>query len=111
MISTKPLSLNADLSIRDNLDLDSNRTEESDLHPEKHLSRAGLIKIVIVISASVEILCEYCVLRYGRLTSLIFESGSKSSQIESCAGYREHDPNLTNISRLIGPMPRSRRPQ
>jgi hypothetical protein len=38
MISTKPVSLNAHLSIRDNLDPDSNLTEESDLHLEKHLS-------------------------------------------------------------------------
>jgi hypothetical protein len=35
MISTKPVSRNASASIRDNLDPDSNVTEESDLHSEK----------------------------------------------------------------------------
>jgi hypothetical protein len=38
MISTKPVSLNADPSIRDNLEPDSNVTEESDLLQEKHSS-------------------------------------------------------------------------
>jgi hypothetical protein len=36
MISTKPVPRNAFFLIRDNLDPDSNRTEESDPHPEKH---------------------------------------------------------------------------
>jgi hypothetical protein len=36
MISTKPVPLNALISIRDNLDPDSNLTEESDLHSQKH---------------------------------------------------------------------------
>jgi hypothetical protein len=38
MISINPVSPNARPSIRDNLDLDSNLTEESDLHSEKHFS-------------------------------------------------------------------------
>jgi hypothetical protein len=38
MISNKSVSLNANISIRDNLDPDSNVTEESDLHLLKHLS-------------------------------------------------------------------------
>jgi hypothetical protein len=38
MISTKPIPQNAHGPIRDNLDLDSNVTEQSDPHPEKHLS-------------------------------------------------------------------------
>jgi hypothetical protein len=38
MISITPLQLNASFSIRDNLDPDSNVTEESDRHSEKHLS-------------------------------------------------------------------------
>jgi hypothetical protein len=38
MISTTRVPKNASISIRDNLDPDSNVTEESDLHPEKHLS-------------------------------------------------------------------------
>jgi hypothetical protein len=37
MILTKTVSLNAYPSIRDNLDHDSNVTDESDLHKEKHL--------------------------------------------------------------------------
>jgi hypothetical protein len=36
-ISTNSVSLNAYPSIRDNIDHDSNVTEESDLHFEKHL--------------------------------------------------------------------------
>jgi hypothetical protein len=35
MISTKPVPKNAPLSIRDNLDRDSNGIEESDLRQEK----------------------------------------------------------------------------
>jgi hypothetical protein len=35
MISIKPVLLNASNSIRDNLEPDSNETEESDLHSEK----------------------------------------------------------------------------
>jgi hypothetical protein len=38
MISNKSVLMNAPVSIRDNLDPDSNVTEESDLHQEKHLS-------------------------------------------------------------------------
>jgi hypothetical protein len=36
IIATKPVPQNALFPIRDNLDLDSNITEESDLQPEKH---------------------------------------------------------------------------
>jgi hypothetical protein len=36
MISTKSISRNDSFSIRENLDPDSNRTDESDLHSEKH---------------------------------------------------------------------------
>jgi hypothetical protein len=36
MISIKPVSSNAFSSVRDNLDPDSNLTEESDLHLEKY---------------------------------------------------------------------------
>jgi hypothetical protein len=38
IISTKPVSLNAWLSIRDNLVPDSNVTKKSDLHQEKQFS-------------------------------------------------------------------------
>jgi hypothetical protein len=38
MISIKPLPKNAPSPICDNLDPDSNVTEESDLHPAKQLS-------------------------------------------------------------------------
>jgi hypothetical protein len=38
MISIKKVPMNAFFPIRDNLDADSNVTEESDLHPEKHLT-------------------------------------------------------------------------
>jgi hypothetical protein len=38
MILTKPILKNASFSIRDNLDLDSNVTEESELQKEKHSS-------------------------------------------------------------------------
>jgi hypothetical protein len=38
MISNKIVPMNAYFSIRDNLDPDSNVTEESDLHSEKHPS-------------------------------------------------------------------------
>jgi hypothetical protein len=38
MISTRTVPTNAKLLIRDNLDPDSNVTEESDLHPEKQFS-------------------------------------------------------------------------
>jgi hypothetical protein len=38
MISIKPVRKNANASIRDNLDLDSNVTEESDPHSMKHFS-------------------------------------------------------------------------
>jgi hypothetical protein len=38
MISIKPVRKNANSSIRDNLDSDSNVTEESDPHSEKHLA-------------------------------------------------------------------------
>jgi hypothetical protein len=38
MISAKPVSLNACFSIRDNLQFDSNRSDESELHQGKHLS-------------------------------------------------------------------------
>jgi hypothetical protein len=38
MISTKQVFWNAHFSIRDNLDSDSNVTEESDLHSEKQHS-------------------------------------------------------------------------
>jgi hypothetical protein len=38
MISIKPVPANAHPSIRDNFDPDSNRTDESDLHPEKQLA-------------------------------------------------------------------------
>jgi hypothetical protein len=38
MISTKPVRVNAHFSIRDNLKLDSNVTEESDPHEEKRFA-------------------------------------------------------------------------
>jgi hypothetical protein len=38
MISIKPVQPNACFSIRDNIDPDSNVTEESDLHQQKHPS-------------------------------------------------------------------------
>jgi hypothetical protein len=38
MTSTKPVRKNASYSIRDNLDLDSNITEESDRHSQKQNS-------------------------------------------------------------------------
>jgi hypothetical protein len=38
MISTKTVFMNVDFSIRDNLDLDSNLTKESDPHSQKHIS-------------------------------------------------------------------------
>jgi hypothetical protein len=38
MISTSPVSWKASFSIRDNLDPDSNATEESDRHSVKHIS-------------------------------------------------------------------------
>jgi hypothetical protein len=37
MISTKPVRMNEEPSIRDNLNPDSNVTEQSDRHSEKHL--------------------------------------------------------------------------
>jgi hypothetical protein len=38
MISINPVPANAHFSIRDNIDPDSNVTEESDMHQEKHPS-------------------------------------------------------------------------
>jgi hypothetical protein len=38
MISTKPVSQSVDPSIHDNIDLDSNGTDESGLHREKQSS-------------------------------------------------------------------------
>jgi hypothetical protein len=43
--STKPVWWNTRFSIRDNLDLDSNGIEESDLHKEKHYSPKTLISV------------------------------------------------------------------
>jgi hypothetical protein len=50
MISIKPVRANASDAIRDNLDPDSNATEESDLQLEKHFSPKTLIDEGITIS-------------------------------------------------------------
>jgi hypothetical protein len=48
MISTKPVLINAQFSIRDNLDPDSNVIEESDLQSEKQLEFKNITELGIV---------------------------------------------------------------
>jgi hypothetical protein len=50
MISTKPLLMNVSSSIRDNLDFDSNGTEESNSHFEKQFAAKNSTELGMVIN-------------------------------------------------------------